>query len=81
MPIRRGPKKRRGAKNKLAPNLEEAQAKFKKEIKKILILSAEEAVQFFQANITGRQGFLNRKVTKWPKRKRNVDPGRRYLSR
>ena len=69
------PKKRK----KLSPQLKEDQAKFKKEIKKILILSAEEAVQFFQANIIGRQGFLNRKVTKWPKRKRNVDPGRNIL--
>jgi len=69
------PKKR----NKLSPQLKEDQAKFKKEIKKILILSAEEAVQFFQANITGRQGFLDRKVKKWPKRKRNVDPGRNIL--
>ena len=69
------PKKRK----KLSPQLKEDQAKFKKEIKKILILSAEEAVQFFQANIIGRQGFLDRKVTKWPKRKRNVDPGRNIL--
>tara|TARA_R100000951_G_scaffold40148_1_gene34036 strand:- start:753 stop:1205 length:453 start_codon:yes stop_codon:yes gene_type:complete len=69
------PKKRK----KLSPQLKEDQAKFKKEIKKILILSAEEAVQFFQANIIGRQGFLDRKVNKWPKRKRNVDPGRNIL--
>ena len=65
--------------NKLSPQLKEDQAKFKKEIKKILILSAEEAVQFFQANIIGRQGFLNTKVSKWPKRKKNVDPGRGIL--
>lgn len=64
---------------KLAPQLKEDRAAFRKETKKILVLAAEEAVQFFQENITGRQGFLDRSVKKWPKRKKNVDPGRNVL--
>lgn len=65
--------------NKLGPQLREDQRLAKAEVKKILVLAAEEAVQFFQENITGRQGFLDRTVKKWPARKRNLDPGRNLL--
>jgi len=64
---------------KLSPELLAAAERFKKESKKILVIAAEHAVQFFQENITGRQGFLDRSVEKWPKRKKNIDPGRNIL--
>ena len=67
------------SRNNLSPKLQAAAERFKKESKKILIIAAEEAVQFFQENITGRQGFLDRSVKKWPQRKGNVDPGRNIL--
>lgn len=59
-------KKRRGLKHAL----DKSSDKYKKEIKTILILSAEEAVQFFQDNFSEREGFLNVTVSKWKKRKR-----------
>lgn len=67
------------SRRQLSPQLREAAEKFKRESKKILVIAAEHAVQFFQENITGRQGFLDRKVEKWPKRKNKVDPGRNIL--
>lgn len=71
----------------LAPQLKKDRENFKKEVKKILVVASEEAVQFFQENITGRQGFLDRTVEKWPKRKKvrkkgkfvENDPGRNIL--
>jgi phage gpG-like protein len=65
--------------NKLGPQLREDQKLAKNEVKKILVLAAEEAVQFFQDNITGRQGFLDRSTEKWKPRKGNLDPGRNLL--
>ena len=67
------------SRRQLSPQLREAAEKFKRESKKILVIAAEHAVQFFQENITGRQGFLDRKVEKWPERKNKVDPGRNIL--
>jgi len=65
--------------NKLTPQLKADQLAARKEVKKILVLAAEEAIQFFQENFTGRQGFLDRSVEKWDKRKYNTDPGRGIL--
>lgn len=64
---------------KLSPQLIAAKKRLKQEQKKVLARSAETAVQFFKHNITRHQGFLDTRVKKWPKRKKNTDPGRNIL--
>jgi len=63
--------------NKLAPQLAEDQKKFKADIKKILVIASNEAVNFFQDNFK-REGFLDRRVRTWKSRK-VIDPGRGIL--
>tara|TARA_R110000796_G_scaffold73842_1_gene165854 strand:- start:1032 stop:1481 length:450 start_codon:yes stop_codon:yes gene_type:complete len=62
----------------LGDQLRNDQKAFKKEIKKILVIASNEAVNFFQDNFR-RQGFLNRSLKPWKKRKHNTDPGRGVL--
>ena len=63
--------------NKLAPQLAEDRKKFKADIKKILVIASNEAVNFFQDNFK-RQGFLNRSTKPWKPRKKR-DSGRGIL--
>lgn len=62
----------------LAPQLEEDRKKIQLEIKKILVVAANEAVNFFQDNFR-RGGFMDGTLKRWKPRKRNVDPGRGVL--
>ena len=62
----------------LSPQLKASIIKLKTEKKKILVIAANDAVNFFQDNFT-RQGFLNRSLKPWKERKGNTDPGRGVL--
>jgi phage gpG-like protein len=66
------------ARRNLGPLISEHRVKIKKEVKNLLSIAANESVNFFTENFR-RQGFLDRSLTKWKKRKKNVDPGRGVL--
>jgi len=65
-------------KNKLSPQLEAAQKKFKANAKIILAQAANEAVNHFKANFK-LGGFMDRSLEKWKPRKNNKDKGRGIL--
>ena len=62
----------------MAPLIKEQIIKLKIAKRQILVEASNEAVNFFTENFR-RQGFLDRSVKKWDKRKGNVDPGRGVL--
>ena len=65
-------------KRKLSPILQAQKKAIKKEVDKTLRIAAEISVNFFKDNFK-RQGFLDRNVKKWKKRKKKSTTKRAIL--
>lgn len=64
---------------KLSPLILKLQKKSKKKVGQIVTVAANESKNFFEENFT-RQGFLDRSLKAWKKRKDKSDPGRAVLT-